>query len=104
MSDLSNLAIMASAAPVGTFTVLYFASASSFTGKDSDCFPAPVALSDLYALLEDKYPGIRASTLDHSMLTVNLEYVDVPASDSGETGMMIESGFEVAIIPAVSSG
>ena len=95
---------MASTAPAGTFTVLYFASASSFTGKDSDSFPAPVALSDLYVFLEEKYPGIRASILDHSMLTVNLEYVDVPAADSGESGMMIESGFEVAIIPAVSSG
>lgn len=95
---------MASTASVGTFTILYFASASSFTGKDSDSFPAPVALSDLYTLLEEKHPGIRASILDHSMLTVNLEYVDVPATDSGETGMIIDSGFEVAIIPAVSSG
>lgn len=98
------MASAAPTAPAGTCTILYFASASSFTGKDSDSFPAPVALSDLYALLEEKYPGIRASILDNSMLTVNLEYVDVPAVDSGEIGMMIESGFEVAIIPAVSSG
>lgn len=104
MSDLHRLTIMASAVPAGTFTILYFASASSFTGKDSDSFPAPVALADLYAFLEGEYPGIRTNILDHSMLTVNLEYVDVPAADSGETGVMIEPGFEVAIIPAVSSG
>lgn len=95
---------MATTASQGTFTVLYFASASSFTGKDSDSFPAPVALSDLYSLLEKKYPGIMASILDHSMLTVNLEYVDVPQSGSEDGGLIVEAGFEVAVIPAVSSG
>lgn len=95
---------MASVAPKGTFTVLYFASASSFTGKESDSFPAPIALSGLFSLLESKYPGIRASILDHCMLTVNLDYVDMPQDGSENGDLLLKAGDELALIPPVSSG
>ena len=84
------------------FTVLYFASASSYTGRDSDSFSAPVALSDLFSLLESKYPGIGVSVLESCLVTLNLDYVDV--SDAGATTHMLKAGDEVAIIPPVSSG
>lgn len=84
------------------FTVLYFASASSYTGRDSDSFPAPVALSDLFGLLESTYPGIAASVLESCLVTLNLDYVEV--TESGATIKMINAGDEVAIIPPVSSG
>lgn len=95
---------MSSCTAVGSFTLLYFASASSYTGKDSDSFQAPVPLSGLFELLETKYPGIKAKILDSCLVTVNLEYVDVPESGSGEGGITINAGDEVAIIPPVSSG
>lgn len=88
----------------GTFTVLYFASASSFTGKDFDSFPAPIALSGLLSLLESQYPGIRASILDHCMLTVNLDYVDMPQDGCKDGDLVLKAGDELALIPPVSSG
>lgn len=95
---------MASTAPNGTFTVLYFASASSFTGKDVDSFPAPVALADLFSLLESRYPGIRAWAQKYCMLTVNLDYIDVPKDGSADSGLVLKAGDELALIPPVSSG
>ena len=93
---------MASTVADDTFTILYFASASAFTGTDSDSFPAPLALSDLFNLLEKQYPGIKASILDHCMLTVNLDYVDM--AQAGEDGLVLKAGDELALIPPVSSG
>ncbi|EFY93326.1 Molybdenum cofactor synthesis protein 2A [Metarhizium acridum CQMa 102] len=89
--------------PQGQFRVLYFAGASSFTGKDEEAWPAPLHLSKLFAELESKYPGIQAKILDSCLVTLNLDYVDVP--DAGDAnGPVIQEADEVAIIPPVSSG
>lgn len=87
--------------PAGHFNVLYFASASSLTGKEVEALPAPLPVGKLFAELESRYPGMRAKVLDSCMVTVNLDYVDVPTD--GE-GLVITEGDEVAIIPPVSSG
>jgi len=92
-------------APAGHFTILYFASASSHTSKDSEFLPAKLPLSKLFDTLEERYPGIKAKVLESCLVTVNLEYVDLPedsARDGKET--IINEGDEVAIIPPVSSG
>ncbi|KAI0854908.1 molybdopterin synthase sulfur carrier subunit [Xylaria cubensis] len=94
-------------APKGHFNVLYFASANSFTSKEYDMLPAPLAISKLFDALEEKHSGIKDKILSSCLVTVNLNYVDVPNKDSeDESGpeMMIEEGDEVAIIPPVSSG
>lgn len=83
-----------------SFVLLYFASASSFTGKSSDSLPAPTKASQLFKTLEKKYPGIRRKVLDSSALTINLEYVDLDENPE----QLIKAGDEVAIIPPVSSG
>lgn len=92
----------------GHFLMLYFAAATAYTQKDSEQLPAPLPLAELFATLEARYPGIRAGVLDASMVTVNLEYVDVPTgsggSDGDNVGVVIQEGDEVAIIPPVSSG
>ncbi|KAK1246830.1 hypothetical protein MKX08_000632 [Trichoderma sp. CBMAI-0020] len=88
--------------PRGHFNLLYFASAGSFTGKDHESLPAPVPIGQLFSELESRYPGIQAKILDSCLVTVNLDYVDVPAE--GEGGAVIQEGDEVAIIPPVSSG
>ncbi|THX19202.1 hypothetical protein D6D17_01502 [Aureobasidium pullulans] len=75
--------------PTGHFSILYFASAASFTNKSSDDFAAPLKLSTLFDQLENI-----------CALTVNLEYIDMDA----DAGMLINEGDEVAIIPPVSSG
>lgn len=95
---------MSSTTTSGSFNLLYFASASSFTGKDSDEFQAPVPLSKLFTLVEGKYPGIKSKILGSCLVTVNLEYVDVPENETGESDVIIKAGDEVAIIPPVSSG
>lgn len=81
--------------------MLYFAAATSYTQKDYEALPAPLPLSDLFAALEERYSGIRAGVLEGSMVTINLEYVDVEA-DAAST--VIQEGDEVAVIPPVSSG
>lgn len=102
-------------APPGHFSLLYFASASSYTKRNLEALSAPMSLSDLFKTLEDKYPGIRERVLDSCAVTVNLEYVDVvesKAEDGKEegipshtgSGLIIRDGDEVAIIPPVSSG
>ena len=86
--------------PKGYFNVLYFAGASSFTGKGFDVLPAPLRLADLFARLDEQYPEMKAKVLETCLVTVNLEYVDVtPESDA-----VLGEGDEVAIIPPVSSG
>lgn len=94
-----------SKATSGTFTLLYFASAGSYTSKDSETFEAPLPLSKLYATLEQKYTGIKLKVLESCLVTVNLEYVDVPeGGDDAANDILIKDGDEVAIIPPVSSG
>lgn len=90
--------------PAGTFKLLYFAAAMSFTKRDSDFLPAPQPLGQLFAVLEMKYPGIEHAVLSSSAITLNLEYVDVPESASEGQDIVINEGDEVAIIPPVSSG
>ncbi|CAD0083971.1 unnamed protein product [Aureobasidium vineae] len=84
----------------GHFSILYFASAASFTNKSSDDLAAPMKLSTLFDHLEDMYPAIKPKILHSCALTVNLEYVDVHA----DADVLINEGDEVAIIPPVSSG
>lgn len=88
--------------PTGHFTVLYFASASSYTSKNNETLPAPLPLSKLFDTLEEKYNGMKAKVLVSCLVTVNLEYVDIPEDCASEP--VIKEGDEVAIIPPVSSG
>ena len=96
----------------GYFRVLYFASAASYTKKDSETFEAPSPLSKLFGMLEEQYPGIRKHVLNSCAVTVNLEYVDVEDVDTGSgvdqgagnEGPILKQGDEVGIIPPVSSG
>jgi hypothetical protein len=67
---------------MSTFQILYFASASSYTGKSSESLPAPLPLSQLFPLLEGKYPGIMQKVLQSCSVSVGLEYVDVPVPAS----------------------
>ncbi|KAJ9157665.1 hypothetical protein NKR23_g575 [Pleurostoma richardsiae] len=94
-------------APEGHFNVLYFASASSLTAKEFEPLPAPLPLKDLFPTLEKLYPGMKSKILDSCLVTVNLNYVEVPAEDDNAEGtepVVIQEGDEVAIIPPVSSG
>ena len=93
----------ASKAPAGQFTILYFASASSYTSKDTETLPAPIPVAKLFDMLEEKYAGIKSKVLESCLLTINLEYVDIPDGTTS-TELMITEGDEVAIIPPVSSG
>ena len=85
-----------------TFTILYFAAASSYTGLESEHLQAPLQLSKLFDALEVRYNGISAKVLKGCAVTINLEYVDVPSN--GEEDVQIKAGDEVGIIPPVSSG
>lgn len=92
-------------APAGHFTVLYFASSSSYTKKQHDFFAGPLSLGQLPEKLEEQYPGIKEKILGSCALTLNLDYVDVEEEvEKGEQGLVIQAGDEVAIIPPVSSG
>ncbi|KAL8795853.1 MAG: hypothetical protein Q9195_001733 [Heterodermia aff. obscurata] len=84
--------------PAGHFHILYFASASTFTGKTAETFPAPIKLEDLYDILEGKYTGIKEKVLNSCAIT------DDDAHDSESLPRIIEEGDEVGIIPPVSSG
>lgn len=90
--------------PAGHFNVLYFASASTYTSKDFESWPAPLPLGKLFQTLEERYKGIRSKILDSCLVTVNLEYVDVPSDREDSSSIIIQEGDEVAIIPPVSSG
>ncbi|KAF1944957.1 hypothetical protein EJ02DRAFT_339766 [Clathrospora elynae] len=83
-------------APMGHFSMLYFAAASTLTGKTSEHLPAPVRARDLFAMLEERYPGIQDKVLSSCAVTVNLEYVDF---DDDDANRQIVEGDEVAIIP-----
>ncbi|KAG7117011.1 Molybdopterin synthase sulfur carrier subunit like protein [Verticillium longisporum] len=75
---------------------------SSYTAKDQEALPAPLPLGRLFDTLEERYSGIKSKILDSCLVTINLDYVDLPKP--GEDGAMIKEGDEVAIIPPVSSG
>ncbi|KAI2781658.1 molybdopterin synthase small subunit CnxG [Daldinia loculata] len=90
--------------PKGHFNILYFASASSFTSKEFDTLPAPLSLQKLFDVLEEKYSGIKDKVLRSCLVTVNLNYVDIPESGDESAETLIKEGDEVAIIPPVSSG
>lgn len=85
-----------------TFTILYFAAASTYTDLESERLPAPLPLSKLFEALEARYHGILPKVLIGCAVTINLEYVDVPSD--GEEDVLIQAGDEVGIIPPVSSG
>jgi molybdopterin synthase sulfur carrier subunit len=92
-----------------TFTILYFATASSFTTLSSEELPAPLPLVKLFPTLESRYPGITTKVLKSCAVTVNLEYVDIEEDleaklDCTSEGLLIKPGDEVGIIPPVSSG
>jgi molybdopterin converting factor small subunit len=93
-------------APAGHFSILYFAAASTFTGKMAEHVPAPLQACDLFAELERRYPGINDKVLSSCAVTINLEYVDMgeDGDDTAPTDQKIQEGDEVAIIPPVSSG
>lgn len=102
---------MAEKPPPGHFVLLYFASAATFTMKQSEYLPAPLAAPRLFQVLEGRYPGIRQKVLSSCAVTVNLEYVDLDEGDivaatepSIPSNVIIKEGDEVAIIPPVSSG
>ena len=92
--------------PSGHFNILYFASASSFTKKEYESLAAPLPLGKLFQTLDGRYSGMKARILDSCMVTINLEYIDVPTVEGGQGGdeVVIKEGDEVAIIPPVSSG
>ncbi|KAI0596668.1 ribosomal protein S28e-domain-containing protein [Biscogniauxia sp. FL1348] len=90
--------------PEGHFNILYFASASSFTSKEYDTLPAPLPLRRLFDILEEKYCGIKDKVLSSCLVTVNLDYVDIPDAEDANAHFTIKAGDEVAIIPPVSSG
>jgi len=91
--------------PKGHFNLLYFASAASFTRKNSETLEAPVRASQLFDVLERRYPGIREKVLSSCAVTVNLEYIYLDMDEEADDGgLMIKEGDEVAIIPPVSSG
>lgn len=91
--------------PPDHFAVLYFASASSHTGKGYDFLPASLKITELYDVLDKKYPGFREKVLESAAITVNLEYVDIDEeSAKGEECTILGAGDEVGIIPPVSSG
>ncbi|KAL8879951.1 MAG: hypothetical protein Q9198_002542 [Flavoplaca austrocitrina] len=89
-------------APVQQFTILYFASAATYTQKPSEKLSAPMALAGLFQHLEEDYPGIGEKVLTSCLFTINLDYVDVHEDKMKTT--VIKEGDEVAIIPPVSSG
>ncbi|KAL7267366.1 hypothetical protein RUND412_010050, partial [Rhizina undulata] len=77
------------------FKILYFSTASTFTGKSSEDLPAPLRLSQLFDTLNQRYPGMKEKVLGSCMVTVDLEYVDL--EEGG--GRTLVGGEEVAIVP-----
>jgi molybdopterin converting factor small subunit len=90
-----------------TFQIHYFASASTYTGKNTERLPAPLPLSSLFNTLEALYPGIKEKVLVSCSVSLGDEYVDVEVdggAEGSERSVVIGDGDEVAIIPPVSSG
>ena len=86
-----------------TFQIHYFASASTYTGKQTERLPAPLPLPRLFDTLESMYPGIKEKVLSSCGVSLGDEYVDVDGEGDGEV-VVIKPGDEVAVIPPVSSG
>ena len=92
-------------APAGHFTVLYFAAAASYTSRQHDFCSAPIQSDKLFEVLEERHANITARVLSSCAITVNLDYINVGDGSAEEnSGMEIQAGDEVAIIPPVSSG
>lgn len=92
-------------APAGHFVVLYFAAATSFTGRQHDFLPAPLPVTGLFGKLEELYPGMKDKILASCAVTVNLDYVDLDEEvEKGDAAMVIVASDEVGVIPPVSSG
>ncbi|KAJ5935812.1 Molybdopterin synthase sulfur carrier subunit [Penicillium verhagenii] len=89
-----------SSSRIGTFTIHYFATASQFTTKNTESLPAPLPLSQLFSLLEERYPGIEEKILVSCGVSLDNEYVDLQE----DAQKIITVGAEIAIIPPVSSG
>lgn len=85
-----------------TITILYFAAASTATGKTTEQIPIPssgLPLSSLSSHLASRYPNTGLDkVLQTSQWSVNEEMVDDPAS------VTLTGGEEVAVIPPVSGG
>jgi len=105
----------------GTFTLLLFASASTFASNvETLSLPAPQTLRSIFKHLESQFPGFTEKILRSCAVTVNLEYVEfdpddlAKKTDATQTGegesdgegldLIIRKGDEVGIIPPVSSG
>ncbi|KAL1855062.1 hypothetical protein Plec18170_004476 [Paecilomyces lecythidis] len=94
----------------GTFQIHYFASAASYTQKQTESLPAPLPLSKLFSVLEERHPGIREKVLVSCGVSLGMEYVDVEElekeeqQDARRERVMIKPGDEIGIIPPVSSG
>jgi len=86
-----------------SFKMLYFAAAVDYSKCAEERLPAPIKVRELFEVLEKRHPGI-GEVLRRSMLTVNLEYVDMEDEDEGDEVMVIKEGDEVAVIPPVSAG
>ncbi|CEL06819.1 Putative Molybdopterin synthase sulfur carrier subunit [Aspergillus calidoustus] len=83
-----------------TFQIHYFASASTYTGKNTERLPAPLPLSSLFNTLEALYPGIKEKVLASCSVSLGDEYVDVEGDVEGsDRSVVIGEGDEVAIIP-----
>jgi len=97
-----------------TFTVLLFASASTYAGGvETLHFRGPTTLAEIFVTLETKFPGFTDKILKSSAVTVDLEYVEFEIDDgkqredtiSGQgLDRTVQPGSELAIIPPVSSG
>jgi molybdopterin converting factor small subunit len=86
-----------------TITILYFASASTATGKTIEKLSIPstgLPLPSLNDLLISHYPNNTnlPKVLNSSQWSVNEEMVDDPSS------VILRGGEEVAVIPPVSGG
>lgn len=98
-----------------TFTLLLFASASSYA-QDTETLQlrAPMRLAELFDELERRWPGMKRKVLRAAAVSVNLEYVDFEVGSdggvveaAGETEgkvVWLRKGDEVAVVPPVSSG
>lgn len=92
-------------APPGSFNILYFATATSYTKRSYDTLAAPLPVTELFEKLDEMYPGMKAKVLESCALTVNLDYVDLDEeSEKGSSALVIKEGDDAAIIPPVSSG
>lgn len=96
----SNTETRLDSSSTGEFIIHYFATASQFTSKNTERLPAPLPLSELFPLLEERYPGIREKVLGSCGVSLESEYVDIQE----DADKVIKAGDEVAIIPPVSSG